>query len=627
MGVSMETVSIEKSILTMPVGAEKVGLLTGNYDLAAAKVFQWHSERSDYITAKGAPARDDVYNGEKEEYEEAKDLLWAKILSGRDLSVPWYDDPLANDIWTVASESADVAIVGASELQQDGYDAGFVAKLLRGDFEGVNFKGWLGEFQRDIREIQDDLGCVGVDLAEAILLKSSINEQHYPSAFLPWVMINKIGHEGDMQTFARRLRAGVGKTDSSQMPDLSMTWMGESTLSRAQRSPFGSNGSSPQAIYIRDQGQVEVAPSDKDNTYDGLYVLGGLKWLFDDREHRFHHEAQRADYRWYFSQPEWRDLLDRFGQSGIRELVVPSGSHFRFEGLKSLAKYINLGFENLGEVDDELRWKQYCVWCFEKPYHRSIFDFQRRVVQGKESRLDLGHDKKDRDGEHKGAVVAMDEIIVWFNKEKHDYEAIERPENEEDALKQIDRLISGEQFFISNATIVTALQQNGMGEGLAMQIIPMRIKCDDLEEREVLREKWLEAYRMAASKKGRWKVTPGGVSMLHDLLQPYQVVTIYEDLDKMVMPERFNSYMNWFLDNLVRDGKEVPYLELPEKLQNEIGIAVGGLSLAGLRVAMERFLVAKEKFEHDGKEDHDRLNRLEEIQEIMRIGSEPFTLF
>lgn len=627
MFVLTEAVSFERSIMTMPVGEKKVGLIAGNYDLAARKVFEWYETRSDYITAKGAPARDDVYNGEKAEYEEAKDLLWEKILAERDLSIPWYDDPLANDIWTVASESADVAIVGASELQHDGYNSDFVARLLQGNLRNEPFDGWLGEFQNDISEIQEDLGSIGVDLAEAIMLKSSINEQHYPSAFLPWVLIDKIGREGDMQTFARRLRAGVGKTDSSQMPDLSMTWMGESTLSRAQRSPFGSNGSSPTAIYIRDQGKVEVAESDKDNTYDGLYVLGGLKWLFDDFGHRFHHEAQRADYRWYFEQPEWRNLLQKFTKSGIKELVVPSGSHFRFEGLRTLAKYINLGFENLGEVDDELRWKQYCVWCFEKPYHRTIFDFQRRVVQGKESRLDLGHDKKDSGGEHKGAVVAMDEIIVWYNKERGDYEAIERPENEEEASKQIDRLIGGEQFFISNATIVTALQQNGMGEGLSMQIIPMRIKCDNLEEREVLRKNWLEAYKLAASKKGRWKVTPGGISMLHDLLQPYQVVTIYEDLNKMVMPERFNHYMNSFLDNLVREGTEFGFLELPEKLQNEIGIAVGGLSLAGLRVAMERFLVAKEKYEHDGTEDHDRLNRLEEIQEIMRIGSVPFTLF
>lgn len=618
MVVLMETVSLEKSILTMPVGEEKVGLLTGNYDLAAAKVFQWYSERHDYITAKGAPARDDVYNGEKEEYEEAKDLLWAKILSGRDLSLPWYDDPLANDIWTVASESADVAIVGASELQQDGYDVDFVARLLRGDLEGEEFTGWLGEFQRDIREIQDDLGCVGVDLAEAILLKSSINEQHYPSAFLPWVMINKIGREGDMQTFARRLRAGVGKTDSSQMPDLSMTWMGESTLSRAQRSPFGSNGSSPKAIYIRDQGQVEVAPSDKDNTYDGLYVLGELKWLFDDDGHRFHHDPRRADYMWYFSQPEWRSTLNTLKSLGIDEIVVPSGSGFRYAALEALSRYVELGFEHVGQVDDEIQWTQYLKWCSLRNEKPDIFVYQQHVAEGKHARLDLLHDRHDQKGSHKGIVAAMDEIIMWWDEKSQVYVPIEKPANEAEATEQILKLVSGKQFLVSNVTAVGPLQRNGAGGGLSTHLIPMRIECADDNERIALAEKWVEAYRNAAKGIGRWKVTPGGVSMLHDILQPHQMVTIYKDLSSMIMPFGGTNNHDQFIEQIITGGVEIPYLKLPEKMQNEIGIAIGGLSLVGLKAAIERYVMTRSWY-GGAQMDHRRERRLAELAYMMTL--------
>jgi hypothetical protein len=600
------------------ISAEKTTFLEGNFDFAAREVFRWYDERVEYITAKGSPESDTVYDGEIEEYKEAKSDYWVNI-SGRDHRVNWHDDPLFEQIWTVASEAADVAIVAGSELKLQGYPPEWVASLWRGDFDEVPLTGNRAKFRDDLKIIRADLSSMGVDLAEAIIEKNALNEQHYPH-FYSWLLIQKLGSGEDFDTFARRFRKGVGPIGKSQMKDLmSNPRLGESRLSKAHESPYGTNGSSPKAIYVRPDGLVELGPSDRDHTYDGLYAVGAIKWLYDDNEYRFHHDARMADYRHYFLQPEWRDTLSKLIDTDIRELVVPSGSNFRFEGLRALAKYVGLEFENLGEVDDELRWKQYENWAKKHNKPIDIFDFQARVVEGKEARLDLRHDNVDSGHKHSGMVVAMDEIILFWDEQKKEFEAIERPDDENEALRQIDRLISGEQVFVSNATVVSALQQNGMGEGLAVQIIPMRLKFKDKEEKMKVGEECIAAYRKAVRKEGRWKLTPGGTSLLSDILQPYQYVTIPEDLDDLVMSDEVGGDTKAFAWHLVKVGKEKSFLSLPEKVQNEIGISVGGLSLSGLRLALDRFL--KKMSEHDthGEQDHDRLERLEEIAEMMKI--------
>jgi len=353
-GSELYRLESEKELLYSPIGEAKTNYLIGNYELAAKHVFQWYDDRVDYLTEKGSPSRDSVYEGERRELADAMNHHYEAIKANRNENIPWYDDPMAKEIWSVASEAADVAIVMASELKNEGADQNWIVGLWKGAYDQENFFGRLNDYRSHIRSIRENLASIGVDLAEAIVMKSALNEQHYPKEFWPWVMIQDIGNGEDLATFAKRFRKEVGPRGISQMFDLSMTPIGETNLSRAERSPFGSNGSSPKAIYVRENGKIELAPSDMDHTHGGLYVVGAIHWLCDDYEHRFAHDATRADYRWYFSQPRWRELLDKFNQSGIKELVVPSGSHFRFEGLRSLAKYIEKGFENLGEVEADL---------------------------------------------------------------------------------------------------------------------------------------------------------------------------------------------------------------------------------------------------------------------------------
>ncbi len=608
----------ERDLRYIPTSPEKTIFLTENYDFAAREVFRWYDERVEYLKAKDSPERDGVYDGEIDEYKQAKVDYWDSI-KNRDHSVNWHDDQLFDQIWTIASEAADVAIVAGSELKQEGFPPEWVASLWRGDYDQVQLTGKRAEFRDDIRSIRNDLESIGVDLAEAIIEKNALNEQHYPH-FYPWLLIQKLGTGENLDTFARRFRRGVGPIGKSQMEDLmSNIKLGESHLSKAHESPFGTNGSSPKAIYVRLDGQVELGPSDRDHTYGGLYAVGAINWLYDDNEHRFHHDARMADYRHYFTQPEWRETLSALIKTDINELVVPSGSNFRFEGLRALAKYVGLEFENLGEVDDELRWKQYENWAIKHHKPIDIFDFQARVVEGKEARLDLRHDNVDSGHKHSGMVVAMDEIILFWDEQKKEFEAIERPDDENEALRQIDRLISGEQVFVSNATVVSALQQNGMGEGLAVQIIPMRLKFKDKEEKMKVREECIAAYRKAVKKEGRWKLTPGGTSLLSDILQPYQYVTIPEDLDDLVMSDGVGGDTKAFAWHLVEVGKEMAFLSLSEKVQNEIGISVGGLSLSGLRLAIDRFLKKMSEHGKSGEQDHDRSQRLEEIAEMMKI--------
>lgn len=586
----------------MPVGEEKDKLLRGNYVLAADMVFEWYRERDDYISARGAPNREEVYTGEIDEYQQAKHKHWDELRERRTQlqKKPWRDDQRWKEIWDIASEAADIAIVGASELQKLGASEEWIFQLWQGKYDNELFFDWLKKYRDDLITVKHDLQELGVDLAEAIITKTTLNAQHYEKAFFPWVFLHKIGLDNTAGTFARKMRRNIGGDGSSQMPDLMMSRLGELSLSRAQCSPFGSNGNGPKAIWIN-QNSVEVAPRDDTQTYQSLYMAGPIAWSFDIAGiHRFHHEAEQADYRWYYTQPGWRKAIDGLRSAGIKRIVVPSGSNFRFHGLLQLARFMGMEFEKLVEVDDEWRWGGYLDMCKEKGENADFAEYQLFNAMAKQNRLRDWHGDVGRQYAQEGIVLAMDEVILWWDDTANKYVPWEKPKNLEEASQQIHQLVQGRQYFISNMTVVGSADIAGYGEANALQIIPMRIKCDSLEEQTKLEEHWLNLYRQAVGGQSRWKVTPGGVSMLHPDLQPYQAITLPEGgIKDTVFPfEGVEPYghklaVSTFISQLAERGVEQNYLDLTEKDQNEIGIAVGGLSLVGLREAIQRYLIIK----------------------------------
>lgn len=269
-----------KELFTAPYDQDKADFLRGNYDLAAHIVFDWYRDQADYIAYRDAfsseksdEGRMHIYLAELEEVKEAKELHWEKVLQERDWTKPWEDDPLVNEMWAIASECADVVIVGASILRNRGWESSQVAKLWVGEMELAHEDAWAKKYQADIEIVKQDMSELGIDFAESVMNKMLLNEEHYSASLLPWVLVLPIQGDGDKSDdFGRALRKNVGDT-SSQMPDMNMhPILGEMLLGRKiHKSPFGSNGNSPVAI-IFEQEKVMVAESDRDKDY-GLYRM------------------------------------------------------------------------------------------------------------------------------------------------------------------------------------------------------------------------------------------------------------------------------------------------------------------------------------------------------------------
>lgn len=278
--IDLVMINQAKELLNAPYDVEKANFLRGNYDLAAQTVFDWYESHADYIKyrddffgEKSDEGRKSVYQGELDEVNDAKKLYWDKVVSGRNRVVAWEDDPLANEMWVIASEWADVAIVGASILRNNGWSSNDVAKLWAEDMDVENLEPWVEQYREDISTIKRDMGELGIDFAEAVMNKVVLNEEHYDMNLLPWVLVLPI--KGDPKrgdNFGKILRKNVGDA-SSQMPDMNMhPKLGEMILGRKiHKSPFGTNGNSPVAI-IFEQDRVMVAESDRSNDY-GLYRM------------------------------------------------------------------------------------------------------------------------------------------------------------------------------------------------------------------------------------------------------------------------------------------------------------------------------------------------------------------
>lgn len=578
----------EKDLIFTPINEAKLRFFQGNYPFAIKRVFEWFEDREDYIRAKGAPERDKVYADELREYGQAKEDYWEKIREHRVEGKAWYEQSreVVDMIWNIAGEGADIAIVAISRLRELGWSQESVAKLVAGLYSQGSLGDESEKFRQDLNMVRTELAELGVDFAHAIIEKTPINEQHYSSSLKPWVHVQKIGPDDHAKTFSRSMRGNVGKI-GSQMPDLVMSRLGETFLSHGQRSVFGSDGHSPKVIFQRDENNIpQIDPDyhgDGNESY-GLYAMGFVKGLYPERPRFFLQEADTADYLRHITTREWRDVVNRIKKLEISRLVVPSASGYRREGIRKLGWFYDLEVEG-SPAEKEIRWSQYLHWCEDAQKKPDFVEFQMLVTWGKSDQ-----EQRYVKGDTNALVVALDEIIVW-RQENGEYQVVEKPKNEKEAQIQIAYLLNGKKFYASSMITVESWQDDLAGRGIVHHMLPMRIRNMSTDERKRVGEEWLRLYREAAA--GRGFVTPGGISMLHQFLQPYQLVQFPGSMDQLIVPG--NAIYNEG-GKLIKNpweavgGKETPYLELPDAVRESIGISIGGLSFDGLREALKRYV-------------------------------------
>ncbi len=264
----------------LPYSEEKAKLIRGNYNLAAVLTYQWYAERWQYIKQQAkeesgvVAGRYKAYQSEVEEVEEAKKGNWKTIITNRKPEIPWYLDEVASEIWKVASEWADVAIIGASILRTSRYAASDVAKWWGGeeceaiDPVVVGYLGLIAQYRRDAALIK-------LDLAEIVITKIANNDQHYSLALRESAHLRRIVDGKRLASFGSALRLGVGDPlnyPDSQMPDMVMhPVLGELVTAVLQKSAYSVEVAKRNRAWNVEGGNI-VVPVTTDLQHYNLYM-------------------------------------------------------------------------------------------------------------------------------------------------------------------------------------------------------------------------------------------------------------------------------------------------------------------------------------------------------------------
>ena len=266
-GIS-EQIDIQ-DLRSLPYGESKSKYFRGQYLLAASETFDWYANRWPYIRAQAhmdgadlTAGRMKVYQGEIEELKEARAVL-EKI-----------PNPSLREVWKLASEWADVMIVGASIMRSRRMKRSEVADI----WQSCKYEGgdeWIKSHVALINEYKIEADFYGLDLAEMVINKLAINSVHYDASLLPVALVQNRVEGKRKSSFAREMRLTVGGCSNSQIPPVNTSRFGELWIDVVDRSPFGTNGGHPSVIWIND-GKIELSDGDKDNTYDTLYAIGWL---------------------------------------------------------------------------------------------------------------------------------------------------------------------------------------------------------------------------------------------------------------------------------------------------------------------------------------------------------------
>lgn len=252
-----------------PYDEHKSKYFRGQYLLAAYETFDWYARRWPYIREQAhvdgadlTAGRMKVYQGEIVEVEEARAVL-GKIL-----------DPSLRDVWKLASEWADVMIIGASIMRSRRMKRSEVADIWQsGKYIGDD--RWIQAHVALINEYKTEAILYGLDLAEMVINKLAINSVHYDASLLPIALVqNRV--EGKRQSsFAREMRLTVGGNSSTQIPPMTTSKFGELWIDVAYKSAFGANCGRSNVITITNR-EILLANGDMTDTYEGLYAIGWL---------------------------------------------------------------------------------------------------------------------------------------------------------------------------------------------------------------------------------------------------------------------------------------------------------------------------------------------------------------
>jgi len=152
----------------------------------------------------------------REEKEEESRLVESKPSKGK-----WWEWDDALERWKVVSEMADVVILLYAWLKLEGVGDEELKRIM----EGQGDKDKDGELVKNLRERAKALG---MDLEEAVILKTGINLQHWPPSLE--ALWRKNG-------FMKKMRRDIGD-ETSQMPDLGQAPWGPTVLTMLQAKEY-----------------------------------------------------------------------------------------------------------------------------------------------------------------------------------------------------------------------------------------------------------------------------------------------------------------------------------------------------------------------------------------------------
>lgn len=232
----------------LPPG-EKSRLMQSNVPLMMSVLDWWEELQADSREENGSDELKQLLSNElrelKEEGKRESRLVESKPSKGK-----WWEWDDALERWKVVSEMADVVILLYAWLKLEGVGDEELKRIM----EGQRDKDKDGELVKNLRERAKALG---MDLEEAVILKTGINLQHRPPS------LEVLWRENG---FMKRMRSNIGD-ETSQMPDLGQAPWGPTVLTMLQAKEYASS----EALNLVVAPDALFSSLDPNKNYGGLY--------------------------------------------------------------------------------------------------------------------------------------------------------------------------------------------------------------------------------------------------------------------------------------------------------------------------------------------------------------------
>ena len=228
---------------------EKSRLMRDNPRLMMSVLGRWEGFQADFREKDESDRLAWLLLGELAELREREERE-LELAESKPSEGEWWEWDDALERWEVVSEMADVVVLLHAWLRSRGVEGEELGRIMNG--EEIGEYGGYGEYGKLVRKLKERAAALGMDLVEAVILKTGINLQHRPPSLKA-----KYRKDG----FMRRMRYSIGD-GSSQIPDLGQVW-GETVLTRLQAKCF--------SIHCCPINWTEPLPPLDKRDYGGLY--------------------------------------------------------------------------------------------------------------------------------------------------------------------------------------------------------------------------------------------------------------------------------------------------------------------------------------------------------------------